>query len=282
MGSECNSNWQGGPFGPSDAAHSYAALIAKRFGAAFHISAVSAKGLVHNHSDSNQISDTTLRDYFRRTVACSPSPRWNLSSWIPHLVIINAGTNDFAECFQRTQGGESWRKPADERMFIGAYASFLDTIRACYPGAKIILIGPYDRCGCKDSTAKVVRKVYDAQLTAGKRDCAWFSYPATVSSDYVCCHPSAAFHAKIADSLEKIVATTMNWRLSGVKQPRQAGRRPLQTGFRTPRFPLTPGFTFDVHGQRRCGIENNGIFYVSPADGARCSGQLIERRITMR
>lgn len=116
LGSESDSGyltWQ------QDSTLSYASLTAKLLGAEPRLIAVSGKGLVCNClGDRSDVKVTQFYEYLtRRGGVCR-------DGWIPHAVVINAGTND--------SGG-----PAGSEEFAEAANSLLDGIRARYPEAEI-------------------------------------------------------------------------------------------------------------------------------------------------
>jgi lysophospholipase L1-like esterase len=215
LGAEGTSNWASCVYSVGNIGASYASLLAKNFGAEAHYIAASGKGLVHNHSDSNQVSATTMAKLVTRTLINDSAFRWNSSSWIPQAVVINLGTNDFAECFQARS--ETWRKPATGALFKTAYHAFLDSVRTRCPGAKIVCVGPYDDCGCKDSAQKVIKEAYTEEIQLGKTDIAYVAYPKFAAGDYVCCHPGTAYHRKLADSLTAAIAALTQWSPAGVR-----------------------------------------------------------------
>ncbi len=197
---------------------SFAAITSRFFNTQAVMTAVSGKGLVHNHSDTEMISDTAMPEYFNRTVTSLPEPEWNHSSWIPDLVVINLGTNDFAESRQATFNGHKWRRPVHPDTFSTAYHSFLDTLRATYSGAKLILVAPYDPCGSVDSVTHAIERIYDTEKSQGANDLALVTYPAFEEGDYVCCHPGPGYNQRIAESLAVTVEELVGWGPAAVKK----------------------------------------------------------------
>jgi len=244
-GARGTADWATCVYGVNDAWASYASIAARALNADANLIAVSGKGAVHNHSDSNQVSAVTMRQLCRRTLINNPASSWDFTSWTPQVVVINLGTNDFAECFQ--MAGEKWRKPATAAQFMPAYAGLLDSVRTLYPGTKIVIMGPYDQCGSLDSAQKVLRSVYNAQIGAGKTDIAWCAYPKFVNGDYVCCHPGTAYHQKLADSLSAVIRSIAGWN-AGADKPVQPKNHKADPGARIKRGSFLPRW-YDIHGK---------------------------------
>ncbi len=62
------------------------------------------------------------------------SPRWDFARFIPDIVSICLGTNDFS-----AGDGASPRAPFDPAQFIPAYVDFINTVHGYYPAAQIII-----------------------------------------------------------------------------------------------------------------------------------------------
>ncbi len=62
------------------------------------------------------------------------SPRWDFTSFVPDIISICLGTNDFS-----AGDGPSPRSPFDSTQFIPAYVSFIKTLHGHHPKAKFII-----------------------------------------------------------------------------------------------------------------------------------------------
>jgi hypothetical protein len=64
-------------------------------------------------------------------------PEWDFSSWIPHAVVVNLGSNDYGCSF-----------PPDSATFFNAYVSFVKRVRSNYKNAPIFCVtGPIGSYG---------------------------------------------------------------------------------------------------------------------------------------
>jgi lysophospholipase L1-like esterase len=101
----------------------YGAVAARTLNAEYRAIAWSGKGMCRNIDLS-----TTERMYelYERTLPADTASRWDFKTWVPDVVVINLGTNDF------NKGNPT------EADFIGAYRSFIQRARSRYPQAHIV------------------------------------------------------------------------------------------------------------------------------------------------
>src|SRR6185437_9930940 len=100
----------------------WAALTAQAFGAAHSAIAYSGKGVIRNNG-----GDTTelMPVLFERTLV-DAADAWGFTSYTPDVVVIDLGTNDFA------QGDPG-------QAFVTGYEAFVAQIRGHYPDAWIVV-----------------------------------------------------------------------------------------------------------------------------------------------
>lgn len=124
---------QGGPCDQHNAYESYGATAARSLDLDFVITAVSGIGVYRNSA----ADFPTMSDIFPNTylTAHEADPKWDFTSFIPDIVCINLGTNDFSD-----GGGPVPRAPFDPTQFINKYIGLLERINKYYPDAKIILL----------------------------------------------------------------------------------------------------------------------------------------------
>ncbi len=86
----------------------YSALTGRLVGAETTIVAWSGRGVYRNY---NGEVAPTMPEIYGRTIADEEQPAWDFSSWVPQVVVINLGTNDFSINVQATpsSGGRSRR-----------------------------------------------------------------------------------------------------------------------------------------------------------------------------
>lgn len=117
----------------------FGALTARHFGAEYQLAAVSGIGLVQNYS-SNPVDDLRpLPEVYDSVLLQDPeSPPWDPQDFVPDLVMIALGTNDFSP---GDNIANHPRIPVDD--YVAAYIEFIDKLRsdAYYPDAKFLLLG---------------------------------------------------------------------------------------------------------------------------------------------
>ncbi len=107
----------------------YSAITARNLNAEYHAVCYSGKGLIQNNQDDE--SGLVIPDVYDRIDPDDPELKWDFTEWIPDIVTINLGTNDF-----------SYNKP-DSAEFIKAYYEFIKRIKSKYPEAAVFcLTGP--------------------------------------------------------------------------------------------------------------------------------------------
>lgn len=105
----------------------YGSIVARKLDADINITAWAGLGLVRNYDDSPM----PLPDRIDWITPKNINRKWIFSQYIPNIVIINLGTNDFIE------------HPPTRDKFVDRYKSFIDKIRSYYGSINIICaIGP--------------------------------------------------------------------------------------------------------------------------------------------
>lgn len=173
------------PWDNNDAA--YGVVAAKALGAEYSIQAISGKGMVHNYGDAVSLSQEPMPFYFDRTLAGRAQPAWDFQSWIPHVVVVALGTNDFSTAV----------KPSRDQ-YVTAYKAFLQRLRGHFPSAILVCVsfaadsfqGPY-----VESLVTEVNAPGDAKVH-------WVGMPGLTNAELGCdWHPNVAGHKKFADIL---------------------------------------------------------------------------------
>lgn len=202
----------------------YGPVAARAVGAEYSVQAISGLGMVHNYNDASPESKEPLPFFFDRTLAGSDQPRWSFSSWIPHVVVVALGTNDFSTATKPSQA-----------QYASAYKAFVKKLRGHYPAAQIIcLTYPVDN----------LQKAYvDALATelAGEGDArvSRVHMPALDQSTDLGCdwHPNYLGHKKYADAL----LPELRKHLAGTWLPRRPAAPESRLGWRQAPWP-TPLF----------------------------------------
>jgi lysophospholipase L1-like esterase len=131
-----------------NARDAYGAIAAARLGAGYACIAYSGRKMW---------PDDTVPELYDRTLTNIPSLKWDFVAWIPDVVVINLGTNDFDN------------NTPDEALWIDAYRKFIARLRTYYPRAVIYCTtGPIiDDEDSKITLLSYVRKIVAAENAAG-------------------------------------------------------------------------------------------------------------------
>lgn len=183
---------------------SYAAVLSRAFNAQYQAIAHSGLGVVRNYGDSSKVSTRILPLPARitRVLDNTVNFQWDMTKWVPQVVIINLGTNDFST------------KPyplKDE--FQNGYVNMIGAIRKYYGDVPVFcVVGPMidqpcysyvkevvDQCRIKYSTSKVYFIGMPIELLNTSDD---------LGSDY---HPSWKGQRKMAAHMAPIISNVMGW-----------------------------------------------------------------------
>lgn len=159
----------------------------------------SGKGVIRNYS-----GDTTdiLPSLYSRILPYDTTTLWNASQWVPQVVVINLGTNDFGS------------GTPDKTAFVNGYVTFYNRIRTQYPNAHIyVALGPL-LYGTGLTSARDYLTTAVSQISAaGDTKVHFIEFPQQDGSlgygeDW---HPSVAQHAAMANQLVAQIKADLGW-----------------------------------------------------------------------
>lgn len=189
----------------------YGAIAARQLGADATIIAWSGRGVYRNYADEPA---PTMPEIYGRTVPNQQAPAWDFSSWVPHVVVINLGTNDFS--VDRNNKGVN---PGE--AFRAAYAALVETVRTNYPDAVIFCtVGPmlsdtYPEGTMALSTARsYINRVVEDRKRGGDDKVRFLEFPQQdgaangLGCDW---HPSAKTHQLMAQQLAEAISAELGW-----------------------------------------------------------------------
>ncbi len=179
----------------------YGAVLGRKYGADVIATAWSGIGVYRNYGGA---TTNTMPTRYPRALPASTTSTWNFASWIPDVVLLNLGTNDFT--------GSS----PPQQAFETTYESFVATIRKNYPSAFILAItgGPMLTGTNSTNEQAWVKNVVTKLQTAGDAKLGTIVLPVQTGShggigcDY---HPSVGEHAFMADTIAKVLGPALGW-----------------------------------------------------------------------
>jgi len=132
----------------------FPAITATLLNVDYNVIAVSGRGLVRNWDEPGIQSRKSMTYYYDKTLFNNDSLFWDYSTWIPDIVVINLGTNDFSQELQ----------PSKE-LFINEYMKFIKLIRKNYPQAHIFCIsGPAQTEPFYKYISELFEEIYDKAI----------------------------------------------------------------------------------------------------------------------
>ncbi len=190
----------GQPFHNAD--RSYGVVTAHELDAEYHLTAVSGIGLVRNYSqmyDARPMPDV----YDLMFVEEMASGPWDHAAFVPDVVVVALGTNDFSP---GDAPPDSPRPEMDVAVYTDAYVAFVTQLRGYYPDAEIFALssqllgdGPGDYTPATDLRAAVGAAV---ERLAGAGDSRVHAFITTQVSGLGCSfHPDVAQHEMLGREL---------------------------------------------------------------------------------
>jgi lysophospholipase L1-like esterase len=182
-------------FETTDTSFSWANLVADRLDAERMINAWSGKGFVANYGDGPSSLTDPYPAVYQRTLQTRQDSAWDFARFVPDVVVIFLGLNDFSTKEDPT--------PAE---YKAAYLRHVDLLRQKYgPAVKFLCCGfPGDGIDAN------VKAFVDSQVAAGKKDIGYALMPSV--SDLGChWHPAVKGQEKMADAITPVLAAFMGW-----------------------------------------------------------------------
>lgn len=152
-------------------------------------------GMVRNFGESSKKSNAPFSFYYNRTFGAIDG-FWDFSKWIPDLVVICLGINDF-----------STNPNPDDTMYCNAYHNFIKTIRTNYPNSSIFCVSAH--AGPMDTYVKKV--VHDEKSTFGRSNIYYSETPSSLTLNGCDWHPTVSDDSLIAKVLAKNIADSLGW-----------------------------------------------------------------------
>jgi lysophospholipase L1-like esterase len=202
-GDECTNASQSFAAATENEYIAYGPLTARSFGADIHVVAWSGKGMYRNLDGT---TTETMPILWQRTIPTDANSTWNPAQWIPDVVVINLGTNDY-------NANSTDPSPS----FEATYLAFVATLRAAYPDAFIFgTVGPMLSGSTYDAAKAVIMDVVSMRAAAGDSRMALVEFPTQdCGSDGSSCgcayHPNGAEHEAMATILEAAIHAAMGW-----------------------------------------------------------------------
>jgi lysophospholipase L1-like esterase len=185
-----------------DISKAYGSLIGRRFNAEVVTTCISGTGVYRNLNGAT--GERTFPNLYPRIYPGQEKPLWDTSRFVPELIVINLGNNDF-----NVRDDTNTPSAPPSKPFQDAYKAFIRQLHGYYPQAKIVCtIGPLMNdnypSGRKHWT---LIQTYVSDMVAslheeGDTNVYYFAYTPILSDPYgEDWHPTAEVHAVMAEEL---------------------------------------------------------------------------------
>lgn len=188
-----------------DATVSYGAVAAQYFNAEVSVIAAEGWGV---YSDYLGNTANALPKVYGDAIWDDSTKPWDFTSWIPDVIVINLGTNDFYQI--SGSGGVA--------NFINAYNSFISTIRSHYPSAWILLtLNPVLQGDSAVLMNGLIQSVISYKVSLGDKKIKYFNLttpaydPLNNIGEGCQQHPNVASHAAMGVLLEQTISSVLSW-----------------------------------------------------------------------
>ena len=183
----------------------YGPQSAMALDAQFMLSSVSGIGIYRNWNSPGPAMPEVYENKYLNT---DNSKKWQFSSYVPDLVSICLGTNDFSD-----GDGSYNRLPFDSAQYVDSYIQFVKTIYSHYPETQVCLLsGPMvsGEKAIKFENCITAVRGYFAENEPAKRKIATYFFkdmpPHGCDS-----HPDKEDHKKMAELLVPFYREVMGW-----------------------------------------------------------------------
>lgn len=188
----------------ANAARSYGILLGRWLGAQVHLVSYGGRGVMRDWQGRTDCANAP--QFFQRTLPDDPDSRWDHSVYVPDVVVVSLGQNDFSKDLP------------DEAVYRKAYDDFVGEIRAACPNAALVLAelslfgetpGTPDRAK-RDQLRRVIEDVAARRRAAGDQRIIAAPvgyYPGTPSN----AHLVAFQHEQVALELLGPIRTLTGW-----------------------------------------------------------------------
>ncbi len=239
---------------------------------AFHAQSIilgcSGKGVCRNYNDPNKRSDKPYSYYYETLLGDASSQKWDFSSWIPDLVVICLGTNDF-----------STNPHPDDSMFVGDYHKLIKRVITNYPSARIACVSTTD-----EKIKRLVKQVVSEENSILNHSQVFAAdFPPSVENTGCDWHPSLSDNLSIARGIVDTIMKKLSWdtAATSITLPAISKREHRFSNLKVNSNHSTISFTINLKGskshtvyltsingqkvaQTSVGVDGKGVFSISP------------------
>jgi lysophospholipase L1-like esterase len=207
---QCQEDGWGQPY--NNARLAFGPVMARALNAAYHLTAVSGIGLTRDYSfkyDARPMPE--VYDLIFLEQANTAVNIWDTSRFVPDVIVIALGTNDFSP-------GDSDRPSLSVDDFAAAYVQSIGGLRDYYPNASIFCVTSpmlgdrWPTSADRFSTDQINAIIKVVGELNNKGDAKVYKFMATKIVGMGCgTHPNVDQQAAMAEELRLYVASVMGW-----------------------------------------------------------------------
>ena len=187
----------------------WGAVVCRTLNAQYMCTAYSGRGVYRNNTGS---TTGTVPSFYNRIHPDDAASSWTVSNYIPDVVVVHLGTNDFAP-----EAGTP-ASALDSASFVNAYISFVNTIRSNYPSADIICTVPNSMTDYYPSGSKWLTRVTNYHhaivnhfTTGGDTKVHYFALTPQSTPFGEDFHPTSATQQSMSDQIVPTIKTIKGW-----------------------------------------------------------------------
>jgi hypothetical protein len=166
---------------------SYGPVTARLLGAECSVLAITRRGLVRNYHSPFMTSFKPFSFYYRSTLWTNPhSPVWNCTAWVPQVIVITLGINDFSTPPHPTQP-----------LFSNHAYALIRDLYQWHPGVHIVFLSP-----SREPLQSYMSAFVERERREGNTRISFLAYEKFPDWHRGCdWHPNVKAHRKIAEQL---------------------------------------------------------------------------------
>jgi hypothetical protein len=173
----------------------FAPLIAKHYNAHYTTICRSGIGMVCDWQGNTEL---TIPKRYDRTLMEREEPKWDFSKWIPDVIVIALGLNDYSGL--KDSAGQV--SAANTEKFINGYVEFISILLNKYNSTKILIVAPY-----VSWLRTNLKLISDELKQKGFNNIYYTSYDYFKDGYVAYGHPTVETHKKMADQIIKYMDT---------------------------------------------------------------------------
>ena len=158
-------------------------------------------GIGMYRNTGQDMTNPRMPERYLLTMPDFPDTPWNFASWIPHVVVINLGTNDF-------DGGDPGTP------YVDTYVQFVTDMRGRYPDALIYLAtSPMLGDPEHGQEAAYLQDVIDQRAAQGDTNLKIMDFVTQDQADGLGCdwHPNLVTHQKMSVVMTAAIQADLGW-----------------------------------------------------------------------